>query len=437
MFRRGLWAGAGGLLIVVVISAWFIATHRNNTGDDGENWPTNAAQPPPGNGMPTLMVRQAQTKGTPNPGAISAEPLMIKLRDAFARFDAINVASDGQQLNRAFNYELNFSIDYHHDLTTDVTFRLVDPIDGNQIWTQSFTQDPQAADPTAFENTIVTKLAYALLQPFGLIHSRDRAKQLTSGQGDPRYRCLLLTADALRSFVPSERNRARACLEHLTAIDPTFGDGFAFLSIVYVRQYQDETGASPSLLDRAKEAVRHAIELTPQSARAYELLGLLLFVRHDNVGGFAALEKAVSLNKFAPNILSQYGGRLIMVGDIDRGMEILSRVAELYDVRPTYDHFFIFLGYYLRGNIAEARLQADQIVEPKHPRGLLAHTLLAAASRDLVQAKEFFQRLVDIQPGWRGNPRQELDKFIPGAEVVERLTKDLVVAGLTSDPLKR
>ena len=61
----------------------------------------------------------------------------------------------------------------------------------------------------AAEDQIVGALTEALLQSYGVIRSRDRAKHLASSAGDPRYRCILEAADSFRTLQP-HRARSRA-----------------------------------------------------------------------------------------------------------------------------------------------------------------------------------------------------------------------------------
>jgi hypothetical protein len=49
-------------------------------------------------------------------------------------------------------------------------------------------------------------------------------------------------------------------------------------------------------------------------------------------------------------------------------MDILRRATDPSDVRPSYDHFFRFLGNYLQGNSVEAANQAYQITGLSNPR---------------------------------------------------------------------
>ena len=141
------------------------------------------------------------------------------------------------------------------------------------------------------------QLATTLAPPFGVIRANERRKQLAGVAGDPRQRCIVETSELLRSFDRAQHMRARGCLEALTARDPGFAMGFAYLAAVYAREYQYRLGPGASdaaILDRALQAARRAIELSPESARAYQMLATVLFARADVSGAFAAVERAMA-----------------------------------------------------------------------------------------------------------------------------------------------
>ena len=424
--RRGP-AGALALaaLVALLVSIWSLYRTTGTTVSDNSLQSFVLTPMRPDNGMPTITVREFEIVGTPQTNSISAASLQNELRDAFSRFDAINVASATRQADEQGDYELTGNLDYLPDGDTRIRFRLIDRANGSQAWTREFDRLAPTSGTAPSQEEVVADTASILLDMFGVIRARDRVKYLSTNSGDPRYRCLLLTTDAMRSFDPGDLGRARSCLERLTSIDPNFGDGFAMLALVYVRQFQNDAGLNISLLDLAQRTVRRAIELNPASARAYEILGVLLFSRRDHAGGFAAFDKALSLNKYDRNILGQYGARLIYVGEVDRGMAILTQTAGAGDVRPSFEHFMLFLGNYLRGNAVEAANQANQIVGVTNAQGLLARALAAEVAGDHLKAKELYRQLIAFEPKWRDNPRSELEKFIAGPEVVDRLAKDL------------
>jgi hypothetical protein len=94
-----------------------------------------------------------------------------------------------------------------------------------------------------------------------------------------------------------------------------------------------------------------------------------------------------ALNRYDPAILADYGGRLVMVGAVERGMEMLRPPRADIAVRPSWNHFYLFIGHYLAGDLAQATHHADQITNPSYSLGHLARALSAAAAADLARAR--------------------------------------------------
>jgi len=432
--KHGLWLAAGAVVVlaVIAVATWFIfAPHGATPGLLTSS--AGMQQLRPGNGMPTLAVQEFQVVGIPNPRAPSAVTLFEKLRDTASRFDAINIATDKPQAAGTADYRLRGVIEYLDDGTTGVRFSLLDAHEGIVVWTRSFDRLPVARDRVALEDSIIADVATALLQPFGLIRSRERTKYLGGSQGDPRYRCLLLASDSFRSFAPDQSARARECLEWLTAQDPSFSDGFSYLASLNNREFVYGFGKGaddPSTLDRALLLARRGVELSPNSARAWQVLSTVLFSRHDTMAAFAAVERAVALNPNDLIIVGEYGGRLITNGEIERGMNVLQSATSAGSVRPSWHHFYFFLGHYMRGNLADATHEADEMTTDSYTHGLFARALMAAVNGDMDKARSTWAKLVALRSAWRDNPRGELDKYIFAPEILEHLMRDLASSGL-------
>jgi TolB-like protein len=400
--------------------------------------------PRPGNGMPVLLVQKLEGHGRSDFETAMQAALFDAMQGQFSRFDTINVrypsaaaagaSSRAAARDRDIDYRLIGMTELRADRALNVQFRLLDNASGEVAWSGRFQRTAAAADPNAARDKIVIELATKLFQPFGVIRSHQRTRHLVSKAGDPRYRCIVEASESLRSFDPAQHLRARSCLEQLTASHPDFYIGFSYLAAIYFREGQYGLGAragdSPPL-DRALRAARHAIELKPESARAYQILFTVLFARRDIAEAFAAGDKAMALNPADMTIVSDYGGRLISVGDIERGMRLLQHAAEHGSIRPSWYHFYLFLGYYLGGDNAKAAFEADQITTPGYSFGYVARALAAGAQGNRAQASKEIARLVELQPAWRDDPRRQLEKSIPKAEIVDRLARDLAALGLS------
>jgi hypothetical protein len=398
----------------------------------------------PGNGLPTLVISHVTVLGLPSSIGAPRAPMNLagqltgKIRAALERFDTVNVAIEQKDGSGALaDYQLVGSGEFLEDGRVNGHFRLLDVAAGTVVWSRNFGPFGPTTDYASQEDVVVRQLAMTLAPPFGVIRARERVKYLASESGDPRARCIVEASESFRSFDPAQHARARACLELLTARDPSFALGFAYLASVYTREYQYGLGATEidaTLLDRALRAARQGVELSPESARAYQMLFTVLFARRDMVAAFAAGDRAIALNPYDMTILSDYGGRLIMTGDTDRGMDAVSRAAEDGAVRPSWYHFYLFLGSYLKNDMVTASRHASLITTETYPLGLLAGALSAIADGNGELARKTYGRLVALRPRWREHPREELARHFPTPALVERLAGDLEKAGLAPAP---
>ena len=430
---------------VVALSQRRVPAPGVATTPSGTSQPTAAALSP-GNGLPVLMMPPFEVSGTPGPRSIAARSLQETLSNAFTHFDLVNVqlesadhqAAAGNEAAPARNpnadYRFSGSIEYADDGAARLLFRLIDVADDSIVWSRVFDRVLGGDDKAAAEERIVRELAGILLQPFGVIYTRQRAKVLGGTLTDPRYRCLVDVIDSFSSFDPAQQERGRDCLEQLTTRDPGFALGFSYLAAVDLREYLYDFGTRPGAappLERGLTAARRGVELNPESSRAYEMLFVIQFARRELTAAFEAANKAIALNKYDMRLLGSYGARLISSGDIDKGLATLRQAGNDGTVWPPFEEFFLFLGEYLRGDITSAIFHADQITNDSFQLGLIARALAAAAKGDAEAATRALSRLVALNPAWRDDTRGTLARFFYAPAIVDRLASDLAAAGLS------
>lgn len=383
----------------------------------------------PGNGLPTLFVAPLAIVGTPDTQVVAPESLGAKIAEAFALFDAANIiAPTSAAPALRSDYRLDSMAEYRGNRSVDLRFKLTDESDATVIWSRVF--EKLSGEDGDAERRIVLELGNTLVQPYGVTFANDRVKRFAAL--DPRYRALLDAADVLRSFDPAGHVRARDRLEQLIAIDPNFANGFALLAVFHAREHLVGFGArphDPPALDRALKAARRGIELKPQSARAYHILFIVLFLRGEKEAGIVAAEKAIALNPYDVLIPTEYGGRMIFCGEIDRGMAILHDAVGFGAVLPSWSHFALFVGHYMRGDLAEARYHASQLTSETYVYGQLARALIAHADGDATEARRCVQTILSLQPAWREAPRREIGRLINASVIADRLAGDLLATG--------
>lgn len=402
--------------------------------------PRRSAALPPGNGMPVVRIEPIRVIGATPSHTVTADRLQAKISDAFTRFDTINVAlapapilaSEAPMLPAYSDYVLSGAVEYADDAAT-VWFTLSSMAENRVVWSNTFERVQPPSSKGLTEDSIVIALTNSLLQSYGVIRARDRANQLASNAGDPRYRCILQAADSMRTADREAHELARACLEHLTALDPSFAAGFAFLAMIYNREFQLDYPAHPGdppVLDRALKAARQAIALHPEDARGFLALMIVQFNRRDIAAAVEAGKRSIALNKYDTLALGEYGGRLILAGKIEKGMAALLEAGSGGGPRPAWHHVYLFIGSYMRGDMAEAIRHAGDISNDNIAIGQVAQVLAAHAAGKAEETKKAIERLNAVGPGWVSNPQKQLSRIIPDQVTVERLAKGLAAAGV-------
>ena len=393
---------------------------------------------PAGNGMPTIHIEPLRVVGAAVPRNLAPDILFEKINDAFARFDTINVVLEPQKVAAAGTAPAGLKPDYRlsggvefGDQAAHAWFKLIDVAEGSVVWSRIFERIKRSGEPGAGEQAIVVALTNSLLQSYGVIRARDRARHLATSAGDPRYRCVLEAADAIRTADRATHDRARECLERLAALDPGFAVGLTFLSLIYSREfqlgYELRPGDMPPL-ERALRTVRQAIALWPESSRGWLALMVIQFNRRDIAAALAAGDKCLALNRYDMLAVGEYGGRLILSGDVERGMQMLHEAGAEGANRPAWHHIYLFLGSYIAGDIKSAVHHAGQIPNDNVALGQVAQVLAAKASGDAAAIRKAVARLIDLQPNWRNDARGELARLIADPAIVDRLARDLAAA---------
>ena len=175
---------------------------------------------------------------------------------------------------------------------------------------------------------------------------------------------------------------------------------------------------------------RQAIALHPENSRGYLALMIVQFNRREIAAALEAGRRSIALNKYDMLALGEYGGRLIMSGDIEKGMKALREAGLGGAARPSWHHVYLFVGSYMTGDIAEAIRHAGDIPNDNTALGQMAQVLAAQAAGKPDEVAKSVDRLKVVGPGWLGNPQQELSRIVPNRAIVERLSKGLAAAGI-------
>jgi thioredoxin-like negative regulator of GroEL len=139
----------------------------------------------------------------------------------------------------------------------------------------------------------------------------------------------------------------------------------------------------------------------------------------------AAGETAVKLNPDDPTVTVHYALQLIGIGEVDKGRSLLDQLPNVGTAPQTHLEFALFLAAYLKGDVADAATHANRMSTNTYSLGHLAHILVAHKRGEKIMARQAYERLVELAPGWRADARAELKKLFASPKIVDRLAEDL------------
>jgi len=159
---------------------------------------------------------------------------------------------------------------------------------------------------------------------------------------------------------------ARKIYQEILNYDNKYLDAYRGLGRVYIAQRE---------YDRAVAAYQKALELYPKTAQLYADWSVVHSKQNDFQGAIAKLNKAVELDPQNAEILKTLGVNQVCAGQIEQGIETLSRGRN----RETA-HYYIARLFERKDQAAEARQHAQRAVD-LNPNYGDARTLLGELDR--------------------------------------------------------
>jgi adenylate cyclase len=360
------------------------------------------------------------------------EELFVYARETGAHYGS---AASYQELHRELGvrYVLDGSV-READGRIRVTARLSDTTTGVQLWASAYEAVGSGAELFQVQNDIARRVVVEVAQPYGVIATADT--QLMRGKAPASlsaYECVLQVLDYYRRMSAERVEAARSCLERATESDPEYADAWALLGMSYLDQVRLRLlprSHDQDLLDRALRAAQRAGDIAPDSALAHRSLLLVHSFRGEVEEALAAGERAVALSPNNAEILAEFGMRLALMGQWERGISLIDGAIAHNPAHPGWYHTAPALNFYRQGRYAEALEEARQIAAPGWVHH---HTILAMIYGQLGQEEEArvaARQLLELDPDFEENAWYELQLRNFPDQIAEHMAEGLRKAGL-------
>jgi TolB-like protein len=267
--------------------------------------------------------------------------------------------------------------------------RLISRSDGTVIWADSYDEALAPRDLMDIQTKIAAQLATAVAQPYGAIFSTDAA-QLSDAplQDREAYACTLAYYTYRADLRPDTHKSVEACLQRTAERFPNYATAWALLSLTYLDEvrfrYAVDAGPTPPL-DQALAAARRAVELDPENVRGMQAYMTALFFSNDVKAALKIGARAVETNPNDTELVGEYGMRLALSGEWQKGRALLLQVLDRNPGPLGYFESVVALSYYMQGDYL---LAATWIKKAKLEANPIYHLIAAAIFGQLGEAKQ-------------------------------------------------
>ena len=374
--------------------------------------------------------------------AMLAEGLSEDLTTGLAPFSFLNVISGsttpgaGEDLKKvaatlAARYLLHGRI-RRVGPTVRLNAHLLDASTGAHLWAETFDRNLDAASLFEMQDELTDRIVGVVADGAGVL-ARSMANAIRDRPVDE------LTADewVFRAFAhmqqlrPEEHSLLRDGLEGVTERHPNRADGWGWLSMLYLQEFQHQLNPRPDSLSRALDAARRSVELDPACQVGRVHLASVYFHQRDLGAFLPSAERAIALNPRDTHFVGVMGMMIAFTGDWDRGLEIVRKAMELNPHHPGWLHFVPFYVHFQRGDYEEALRVAKLIQMPDFQ---WTWYVIGAATGQLgrtTEAREAVERLKALGIETLEQARTEEAKWIYEDSLLEDLLDGLRKAGLT------
>lgn len=282
------------------------------------------------------------------------------------------------------------------DAKIRVTTQLIDPQNNSLLGAEKF--NGTLDDVFNIQEKISRQIVSAL--KIKLTPAEDK-HMLERPLPDPEaYRHYLMAKHEILNY--SEDALARA-LEYLEAGENLVGKNALLLAAkgqVYWQYINAGISSDMAYLTRARECANEALELDPESAHAYRLLGLISVQEGDSQRAVHLLKRAITADPNDSDTLSWYSAVCGLSGKAHAAMPLARRILDIDPLTPVY-RFIPGLLSLMGGEFADALPSFDDAIklDPTNAMLLWCRGQILALLRRNDEAVAQFKAISDMHPG--------------------------------------
>jgi TolB-like protein/class 3 adenylate cyclase len=308
-----------------------------------------------------------------------------------------------------------------------INAQLINGADGRHIWAERYDGDME--DIFEFQDNIREQIVSALRVS---LTPTDKALTERKPTDSVEAYDLYLRGRALYyRYTPKDLLEAIKCFEEAIEIDPDFADAYGYLSYCHFQGWSQVYPGFDGTLDRANELAEKGVALDGTSAIALARLGWIqTFLRRFDPA-VANLEKAIALAPNNADVIATFAQVLNYCGDPVRGLQLMEKAFSIDTFAPPNWEWQRCLSHFLLRQYDQAIASSNR-AGPKFP---FAYIILASTYVELDRlddARDATKTLSEVAPQFTVN---WIAKMLPFRldEASNRIVEGLRKAGLPEE----
>jgi adenylate cyclase len=265
-----------------------------------------------------------------------------------------------------------------------ITAQLIDGISGQHVWAERYERPLQ--EIFALQDEIIQQIVVHLNAKVWQAEV-ERVKR-TPTDNPTAYDYLLRGFEYYSHFTKEANAQARQMTEKAIELDPQYAQAYVLLGATHFVDAAFLWSPDPrQSLEQALELGRKAATLDDSLPAAHAMLGFVYMRQKQHEQAIAEEERAIALNPNFADAYVQLGVILYSVGRVEEAAELIKKGMRLNPYYPDWYAFNLGNAYRLLGRYEEA-IVAHRDALIRNPNLLLAHLGLAGIYSELGREEE-------------------------------------------------
>ena len=307
-----------------------------------------------------------------------------------------------------------------------LTLRLVDTVNGQQMWGQTLDCGMQNGSILESEYNVVDQIVATIADSYGVI-PRTLTKESLKRRTDSLeiYQAILRYYHYFRVLTQESYVDAMNALEKTVRHNPDHALATSALGDLIATTYMFGYEGDESLLVRAEALGRKALALDPNCQPARFTMAFIHFLKFQRSLFLDEIEHCLQLNPNNAHFIAVLSLHVGMVGEWDRAMKLMGKAMHLNPHHPGWYHIVAFMNYYRQGDYDRALIEAQRFNTPDFFWDPLIRAAVLGQLERRAEAEKAVDELLALLP----------DFYLRGPSLIRRLAYldehvDMLMEGL-------